>query len=763
MNGALVNFTINPGTGGSVVFNGNGSNALSGVRSNADLTFPDGSFTQLYNISSESGTIALAQEPGNGVIRFQDSSARLNLSATGRMRGFGATGNFFGGDVLDNGGAISADVSGKLLRLGNSNVTGGGLFEAKNGGVLVISTVLNGSGASGSAPAGSTVVVDSGTVTGTFAASTGSGITFNGNGNNRLDAATVGGNLTFPDGSFASLHNVSSVSGTIALAQEPGNGLMRLYDSNARLTLTATAQMRGFGATGTYFGGDTLTNSGAISADVSGKLLRLANTTVTGSGLFEAKNGGVLVISTVLNGSGASVDAPAGSTVIVDAGGISGTFASSTGSGISFNGNGNNRIDTATVNGNLTFPDGSYARLYNASTFTGIIAMSQEPGTGQVQLNDSNAQLTLAGGVLRGFGTTGDYFGGGTLVNNGFVSADVPGKILRLAHSNTTGGGLFESKNGGILAITTILTCNNAAVGAQPGSAVVVDGGAIAGSFAASTGTGISFNGNGNNRVDAATVNGNLTFGDGSYGRFYNLSSISGIMAMSQEPGNGQVQFQNGNAQLTIAPGGMLRGFGVVSDYFGGGRLLNQGAIFADVPGKTLNFLHSSTTNTGLVNIVPGAVLASIGTFTQISGVVQVNGTFAPASPLVIGGGFVVGDGTITSSVRNVAGIVAPIGPTSPGSLDVLGSLTLESGSLFDVQLEGYNQGLTYSLLNVVGDAMLGGAIRVDLVNGFTPQIGDFFDVLLSPSVTGTFNSLLTLDDPGFACTVEYKGLLKRY
>ena len=138
--GFLSNFTIQPGTGGSVTFNGNGNNGLSQVVSAANLTFGDGSFVQFFNESTVTGVIAMSQEAGNGQILFRDGNARLTLSGAGRMRGFGTTANNGGGGTLDNDGVISADVTGKVLRLGHSNTTGSGVFEARNGGTLAIST-----------------------------------------------------------------------------------------------------------------------------------------------------------------------------------------------------------------------------------------------------------------------------------------------------------------------------------------------------------------------------------------------------------------------------------------------------------------------------------------------------------------------------------------------------------------------------------------------------------------------------------------------
>jgi len=109
-----------------------------------------------------------------------------------------------------------------------------------------------------------------------------------------------------------------------------------------------------------------------------------------------------------------NVDSTPGSRAIVDGGGLSGTLSSSTGSGLSFAGNGRNFIDTATINGDLTFSGTAYAQVYNANTLSGTIHMA---GTANgIQFRDGNAQLTVnSGGKIHGYGQIFQTFGGAAL------------------------------------------------------------------------------------------------------------------------------------------------------------------------------------------------------------------------------------------------------------------------------------------------------------------------------------------------------------
>ena len=116
---------------------------------------------------------------------------------------------------------------------------------------------------------------------------------------------------------------------------------------------------------------------------------------ITGSGIFEGTGGGTLSIGGILNGFTATVHGDTG-TVLVNGGGITGTFASSTGTGISFANNGNNRISGASVGGDLSFPQNAYAQVFGTNSVGGTIAMAST--TNGIQLRDGNAFLTINSG-----------------------------------------------------------------------------------------------------------------------------------------------------------------------------------------------------------------------------------------------------------------------------------------------------------------------------------------------------------------------------
>ena len=305
--------------------------------------------------------------------------------------------------------------------------------------MLSIGGILNGSSAvvqvDGN-PA-SAVQVNGGGLKGSFAASTGTGISFSGNASNTIDSATIAADLTFSGNAFAQVFNANSESGTIHMAGT-ANGI-QLRDGNATLTISSAGAVRGFGTIFQTFVGANLVNNGIISADSAGQTLALNPSNIGGSGIFEAKNGGVLSIGGLLNGNGAvaHVDSDPASAVLVNGGGLTGTFGASTGTGISFSANGNNLINGATINGDLTFNGNAYAQVFNSNSVGGTIHMA---GTSNgIQLRDGNAMLTIsATGKLQGFGTVFETFGGSQLVNNGTIAADSIGHTLALNNSVIT-------------------------------------------------------------------------------------------------------------------------------------------------------------------------------------------------------------------------------------------------------------------------------------------------------------------------------------
>lgn len=98
--------------------------------------------------------------------------------------------------------------------------------------------------------------------------------------------------------------------------------------------------------------------------------------------------------------------------------------------------------------------------------------------------------------------------------------------------------------------------------------------------------------------------------------------------------------------------------------------------------------------------------------------------------------GTLSGNGLVVADVLN-HGVVAP--GNSPGALTIDGSYGQSTTGELSIELASTSN---FDRLLVVGDVSLGGALEVSVLDGFTPQRGDSFDILDWGSVAGKFSML---------------------
>ena len=764
--GYLSNFTVNAGTGGQgVTFSGNGNNYIQNCVFNSRLDFGTGAFTEAYNANVINNMLAI----NGGQIRLHDSNASLTVGANGSIVGTGTLNQFYGGTTLTNNGLINANVNGQTLTTSLDNFTSTGTLQADNGGTLALLDRVNVSGiiqatnggtvainnalisASGTTVHGDTgtVLVDGGNVSGTFT-TTGSGLTFSANGGNYLSNTTLNsGQYTFGNGGFAEAYNANTINGLLNM----GGGQLRLHDSNASLTVGANGSIVGTGTLNQFYGGATLTNNGLINANQNGSALNISLSNFNNVGTAEATNGATLAINSNTNLSGVLQSVGSGSqvtlsgsltgtggtvqalssgqvtiasaftgngttvhgdtgTVLVDGGGVSGTF-NTTGSGLTFSGSGGNFIghdtSTSTITGNLTFGSG-FSELYNADTFqTGTLSLAG----GQLRLHDSNASLTLANDyTLAGYGTINQFYGGTILTNNGLINANATNQTLTLSldrvtntgtlqagggnlvvNSSLTDSGVLQATGGGTLTINGLLTAGNDVIYANGGT-VLIDGAGVTGTISTTTGSGLTFSANGGNYLSNTTLNsGQYTFGNGGFAEAYNANTINGLLNM----GGGQLRLHDSNASLTVGANGSIVGTGTLNQFYGGATLTNNGTVTANVSGQTLNV--------GLDNIVGG------GTFR------------ADNSTLAIGS-------------NNFASTNATLQAVNNGTINLTGVLT---GSNFHVNAAGGTVSLTGGLTGSIGSSTGAGL-------NFTSDGGNYLS-----NATVNAGGIVTFGTGGFA------------
>jgi hypothetical protein len=139
--------------------------------------------------------------------------------------------------------------------------------------------------------------------------------------------------------------------------------------------------------------------------------------------------------------------------------------------------------------------------------------------------------------------------------------------------------------------------------------------------------------------------------------------------------------------------------------------------------------LATPLTNAGVVIVAAGSTLFLYGAYAQTEGLTLLGGGTLTASNVNIWGGVLAGPGTINGNVTN-AGLVSPGGDGGVGTLTVNGNYTQTAAGTLIIGLGGTTQGVSYDWLKVSGVASLDGTLTVSLLDGFSPQLNDSFQIL---------------------------------
>lgn len=118
-------------------------------------------------------------------------------------------------------------------------------------------------------------------------------------------------------------------------------------------------------------------------------------------------------------------------------------------------------------------------------------------------------------------------------------------------------------------------------------------------------------------------------------------------------------------------------------------------------------------------------------------------------------GGVLGGDGALDLPITNA-------GTLSPGGVDSTGVFTVRAGyeqtaqGTLEIDFGGTTVGEDYDRLAVTGEAVLGGTLRLGLVDGHVPVIGESYTILTAGSVVGTFGTVE--EPPDVELDVGYAG-----
>jgi hypothetical protein len=158
--------------------------------------------------------------------------------------------------------------------------------------------------------------------------------------------------------------------------------------------------------------------------------------------------------------------------------------------------------------------------------------------------------------------------------------------------------------------------------------------------------------------------------------------------------------------------------------------------------------LNVGPVGTGTVNQTGGMVVApqiTLGGNAGASGTYNLSGGKLRVGTLSSGtggqfnftGGVLSAD-TINLNLVNNGGTIAP--GDSPGHTQINGSLTINSGNL-QIEIAGTTRALQYDAIDVTSTAQLGGALQLNLLDGFKPVYDDAFVILAASSITGSFTN----------------------
>lgn len=178
---------------------------------------------------------------------------------------------------------------------------------------------------------------------------------------------------------------------------------------------------------------------------------------------------------------------------------------------------------------------------------------------------------------------------------------------------------------------------------------------------------------------------------------------------------------------ITLGAGTLTTGgLNIATQFFG--AISGTGGLVKE--GSAALSLERTNSYTGATSVNAGTLLVN-GSIT--SDVTVANGA-------TIGGKGTIGSGN-TLTVQS-GGNVAP--GTSPGILTT-GNVSFESGSVFNIELNGTTVGTQYDQLNVLGTVAIGSNVELAATLNFTPSPGASFVIINndgSDAVSGTFQGL---------------------
>jgi len=714
----IVDLTLTSGSsvdivGGYVFITGNG------ITNNGTISITNGNGLALIGqgaavVLSGSGTVNLTSP----LATFRGTSgSNPTLINQQTIMGQGQLGKE--GFSILNQGTINAQGGLLTVQPSSAGIINTGTFEASSGATLDIVYGFLGPFTN---TGGTIKALDGGTVQLQGEIYTGGTLTTVGSGVIQLTGGTVLNGLTNSglvqvSSNIGDLQNTVTNAGTIQLQSGTLSmlGAVTLAGSGS-LIMSGTSQLNQNSAGGSLtnqqliHGAGTInelpvTNQGTITADSSANTLFLSGGLTTNTGELEASGGGILELETVVNNTGGTIEALAGSTVILNSGfngSVNGGTLTTSGTGVieSQDGMLDGTVNVPTNAGKLTIPTGNDLTLQGTINNTGTITFGgnacivlAQPttltGSGKIMLGSGDCIYGSGNSLtndstIEGAGTIGDS-NQMPITNNGTIMANKtsPLSIVPNATGFTNNGKLIVSK-GSMLIINSIVGPFNNLVG-----------GTLTGGTYSPTGM--------------------LEFGSAIT---TNAASIT-LTGPSAEILNTST---NGNALALLAANATT---GVLS--LQAGQALATGNSFS---------------NAGKTTVGAGSSFTVGGSYTQTAGTTTVDGTLTASSGLNLQKGTLQGKGTLAAVVTSNGTVVVGDSTSKAGLLTVTGTYSQGSTGTLDVAISGTTVGSQYSQMAVSNGVSLGGTLTIKRTSSFVPALGDVFTIVTGSAVSGQFSKV---------------------
>jgi fibronectin-binding autotransporter adhesin len=680
--------------------NNNSTGALTLSASGANQSFINGA-NGLVHLNAGTLNLGSAQSPASF------------LTSAGFTRATGTTLNFSG--VLDLGGSTLDIGSNGIFQTGGLGTLSGTI---KNG-TIIAGTDNHALTVSGGTLNAVTIGSNLSTTAGGSANITGdlnltNGTTFN------------VGNTTLYFNSAAQAINVApgATAGTATL-RHTGTFYANAGYNSGIVTIGSGVTVAGNGGFYDYYGGSGWVNNGTIVNDTTGYLY-LSPSNFTNNGKIENTSSGYLYIQPTNFTQGGTISVANGGRINIlpfNAWTNNGTLAgigtiqiSSGATPITINGTiapgvaSGDTTGTLYLIGNLTMGSSSTVALQIADGTPGGFDSLKVSGSA----NFSNSTLQISGAgttenlvlVTAGGGITGNF---GSTVN----STSIPslqyfdGRSLLASNLNLTGSKVW-------LNVDNAGTWNTATNWSGSTLPISTDSTLIMGSsgviYVAGTHSVASISGKPN-----LDLNGTLTVNTAQ--EFGSLKMTGGTLTV--------------NSDLSLA-GGLDWLSGTIT---GAGKLITTGvSTLRSGSSKTLK--NKIWDNSGTATLTGGTLYLYDDDATLTTAFNNL-GTLSGTAILSIG----------TNTTLNNVGTINPGGTDVVGTLTIIGNVNLSTGTLV-VDLGGTANGAS-DLLHIQGNVVLGGNIIGNLINDFTPSIGDYIPVVtMTGSASGTF---ATTSPTGFA------------